>query len=76
MPSSRNQLLDEIIQVYEPRYDQKLSREDAREIRDNLAGIMGLLVRWHREDQMKVTTEGDKAESHAGQPSERSSKMH
>jgi hypothetical protein len=38
--------LTEAVEFWEERYDRKMSREDARQITENLAGFFGVLEGW------------------------------
>lgn len=46
----REALYDRVIETFQPKYEQRLTREDAREILHNLTGFFTTLARWHRED--------------------------
>jgi hypothetical protein len=49
-------LLDQTIQVWQPYYEDTLTREDARVILDNMTAYFRILLEWggHRE----MTSEG------------------
>ena len=60
-------LLDEILEVYQPLTRQPLTREDAREIKVNLAGFLRVLMDWDRAAQMKAAR-GDTAAAGSPEP--------
>jgi hypothetical protein len=43
-------LIDRIHRIWQPRLGHYLSREDAREIVENLTGFFGLLAEWSRAE--------------------------
>lgn len=43
------EFLDETIRVWQPHYTKTLTREDAREITENLAGFYRILVEWQEK---------------------------
>ena len=49
--------IDETIAFWSPRYGYEISREDAREIVENMTGVMKLLMEWDAED--KAEAEGE-----------------
>lgn len=52
MAPPTDEFLDQTIRFWQPRYpNRKLTREDARQINENLAGFFGLLIKWDREDK-------------------------
>jgi hypothetical protein len=52
-----DQFLDETIVFWEPRYGRKLTREDAREIAENLTGFFRVLLEWEREKKKTKAAE-------------------
>ena len=46
--TSRDALIDETIKVFQPHYEDELTREDARGIAHNLTGVFELLLVWKR----------------------------
>jgi hypothetical protein len=55
------QLLDETIAFWQPRVGRELSREDARQILENLTGFFRTLARWEAEEQAPVAEPTEKA---------------
>ncbi|MCK9462889.1 MAG: hypothetical protein M0R80_24975 [Proteobacteria bacterium] len=53
----KEEFINEIIATFESRYGHKLTREDGREIAENLTGLAQLLLKWHREDQEKANSQ-------------------
>ena len=48
IPTEDETLLDGAVRLYQPRYAQRLTREDAREIVSSLTGFFGVLRDWER----------------------------
>ncbi len=55
MTLQKNQLIDQTITTFATRYGTKLSKENARECIDNLAGFAGVLLEWHAKDKTRRT---------------------
>lgn len=53
--SSSECVLDEAIEFWEGRLGRKLSREDARQIIENLTGFFRVLDRWQNPNHATVT---------------------
>jgi hypothetical protein len=53
--------LDETLAFWQPRTTRKLTREDAREINENLTGFFRVLMEWSRidRDAAKPSNSGD-----------------
>ena len=45
----KDRLIDQTIEVWQPRTSRKLSREDGREIAENTVGFFQTLRRWSEE---------------------------
>jgi hypothetical protein len=45
-----NELLDQTIELFQPHAERTLTREDAREMMENLTGFVQVLIEWHREE--------------------------
>jgi hypothetical protein len=54
--SRREELIDRTVAFWQPYSSRPLTREDDRQILENLTGFFGVLLRWHEED--KPTNEG------------------
>ena len=48
IPTEDDALLDQAVALYQPRYTERLTREDAREIVSSLTGAFGVLREWER----------------------------
>jgi hypothetical protein len=48
--TTTDNLIDRTRQVWQPRIGRELSREDARQIAENVAGFFGLLAEWSRAE--------------------------
>lgn len=49
--SSTNALLDETIAIWQPRAPRRLTREDARQIIENMTGFFSVLREWDRAER-------------------------
>ena len=45
-PETNEALVDLTLEVWQPLYQRQLSREDARQIAENLTGFFRVLLRW------------------------------
>jgi hypothetical protein len=50
-PAANDNLIDRTREVWEPRLGRKLSREDARQIAENVTGFFAILAEW---SQLKI----------------------
>ena len=48
--AANDNLIDRTRQVWQPRIGRNLSREDARQIAENVTGFFALLVEWSRAE--------------------------
>lgn len=48
--AANDNLIDRTRQVWQPRIGRDLSREDARQITENVTGFFALLVEWSRAE--------------------------
>ena len=48
-PANDN-LIDQTIKLWQPRLGRKLSREDARQIAENVTGFFAVLAKWSRAE--------------------------
>jgi hypothetical protein len=65
------ELLDDTIAIWQPRASRRLTREDAREILDNLVGFFSLLHQWEmteREESRAATTRSSASAQEGSQP--------
>jgi hypothetical protein len=51
MRKIQNQLIDRTLEFWQPRSSQTLTREDAREIIENVTGFFRVLQKWQVADQ-------------------------
>ena len=49
IPPEEEALLDQALALFQPRYAERLGREDAREIVESLTGFFGVLRDWERQ---------------------------
>lgn len=54
--NSDSQFIDRTIAVWQPRAPRPLTREDARQIAENVVGVFGVLDEWARADNSQETT--------------------
>lgn len=57
--ASLNYLHDEAAALFQPRTARKLTREDGREITQNLTGFFHILLEWDRADRATQPKELD-----------------
>jgi hypothetical protein len=57
MRKIQNQLVDRTLEFWQARSSQKLTREDAREIIENVTGFFQVLKKWQVVDQVGTTHE-------------------
>lgn len=48
--SANSPLIDETLRVWQPHYAVELTREDAREILENVTGAFALLLQWEKAE--------------------------
>jgi hypothetical protein len=51
MRETRPNLLDDTLAVWQQRSRRQLSREDAREIAENISGFFNILAEWSRQEE-------------------------
>lgn len=51
MRETNPNLIDDTLAVWQPRVSRRLSREDAREIHENLVGFFRVLQEWSAREQ-------------------------
>jgi hypothetical protein len=56
-------LIDQTCQVWQRRLGRNLTREDARQIAENVTGFFGLLAEWSRADLPSPANDAGKAVS-------------
>lgn len=59
MRMTKQELTEHTIAVWQPRLRRRLSKEDAREITENITGFFAILAEWSRQE------EGDGSETNA-----------
>jgi hypothetical protein len=52
---ARAKLLDRTLEVWQPRTSRKLTREDARQINENVNGFFRILLEWEMASQQEAT---------------------
>ena len=50
-------LIDQTIAIWQPRTKRKLTREDGREIIENMTGFFRILQEWDRIDRTKKSAD-------------------
>jgi hypothetical protein len=67
-PSAANDnLIDRTRQVWQPRLGQDISREDARQIAENVTGFFSVLAEWARAEQAVPANDTDKTAQDTGE---------
>ncbi len=49
-PAANDNLIDRTLEVWKPRLGPDLSREDARQIAENVTGFFAVLAEWSRAE--------------------------
>jgi hypothetical protein len=57
-------LLDETIAIWQPRTSRRLTREDARQIIENMTGFFNVLREWDRAERAAAAAEQVPARKH------------
>ncbi len=55
--AANDNLIDQTLAVWKPRLGRDLSREDAREIAENVTGFFAVLAEWSRADQLAAAND-------------------
>ncbi len=58
--AANDNLIDHTIQIWRPRLDRDLSREDARQIVENVTGLFSILAEWARVEIPKPANDTGK----------------
>ena len=59
-PAANDNLIDRTRKVWKPRLGRDLSREDARQIAENVTGFFALLAEWSRAEMPSPANETGK----------------
>ena len=59
--AANDKLIDRTIETWQPRFDRELSREDARQIVENVTGFFSILAEWSRAEAPDPATDTDKS---------------
>lgn len=54
MTSISEEFLDKTVKVWQPHYKEKLTREDARQMIENVYNVWSLLVEWDFQEKEKI----------------------
>src|SRR5262249_30093109 len=52
---SKSQLVDQALEIWQPRASRALTREDARQIVENISGFFRILLEWDAKERRTVT---------------------
>ena len=55
-PEFSDELLDETTEIWQPLSPRTLTREDAREILENVTGFFRILIEWKKKEDEEATT--------------------
>ncbi len=54
--AANDKLIDRTIETWQPLFDRALSREDARQIVENVTGFLSVLAEWSRAEMPEPAT--------------------
>jgi hypothetical protein len=57
--ASNDNLIDRTLTVWQSRLDRDLSRENAREIVENVIGFFSILAEWSRAERLVATNDNN-----------------
>ena len=57
--AANDNLIDRTLAVWKPRLGRDLSREDAREIAENVTGFFTILAQWLRVERLAATNDNN-----------------
>ena len=63
--AANENVIDRTREVWKPRLGRDLSREDARQIVENVTGFFGILIEWSRAEIPVPANDRNKTTSHA-----------
>ena len=66
--AANDNLIDQTIAVWQPRLGREISREEARQIAENVSGFFSILREWSRADAPVVVNDNARA-MHGGKTS-------
>ena len=52
----KDKLIQQTLELWQPRTSRQLTEEDARQMIDNAVGVFRLLLKWHQEELMTETS--------------------
>jgi hypothetical protein len=55
--AANNNLIDRTRKVWKPRLGSDLSREDARQVTENVTGFFAILAEWSRAEQLAAAND-------------------
>ncbi len=58
--AANDNLIDRAIETWQPRTERDLSREDARQIVENVTGFFSVLADWAREEKLEPSNDTGK----------------
>ncbi len=56
-----SELIAETLAVWQPRSKRHLTEEDARQILENVTGVLGTLIKWRQEESRAAGAEKDES---------------
>ncbi len=56
--AANDKLIDRTRQVWQPRLPRDLTREDARQIAENVTGFFAILAEWSRAEKLAAANDG------------------
>ena len=69
LSAANDNLIDHTRQVWQSRLDRHLSREDARQIAENVTGFFSVLAEWARAEQAAPANDPEQDAQNTGEVS-------
>ena len=58
-PAANDNLIERTRQLWSPRFGRDLSREDARQIAENVTGFFAILAEWSRAERLATANDNN-----------------
>jgi hypothetical protein len=63
-PAANDNLIDRTIAVWQPRLRRQISREEARQIAENVTGFFSVLYDWSRAETRAAANDNEQPAAH------------
>jgi hypothetical protein len=70
-PAANDNLIDRTIAVWQPRQRRQISREEARQITENVTGFFSILHEWSRSEAPAAANDNEQPAAHEEKPHDR-----